>query len=251
MLNNPEEFACQAGIRNRGVVQYLRVLSAVVRREVGARAEVRREARTLFRNLRKIPSAGEWVSGVGWDSSGTWVSEGEPISFREEQRRLNKVALSLAHTHVGLEASDIRDEIMGWKPHLTPKQHAREEALSRRMLDPKLTAKERDRIDRQIRRIYKSDEIEEQWTHLTRRALKVLRRLFPSADHTKEISTHLRLCRLCNRFFVPARMKRAQQYCDTCRAQWKTKQERWYRSGGKEKLRQWRAERKGTKEGLG
>lgn len=194
MLNDPEAFARRKKIRDRGVIQYLRVLSAAARSEARSRAEIRRRARQLFGRLKDLPGAQLWA-------------EDRAESARDETQLLRDQAESLARIHVDFEVASARIDILG----------------------PNVTQEQRDR--------------------LKRRAIRVLSRLFRSDRQLATVGRRLRLCRLCDRLFIPAVDKKAQQYCDTCKAQWETKQQRWYRSGGKEKMRQWRAKRKREGEG--
>ena len=67
------------------------------------------------------------------------------------------------------------------------------------------------------------------------------RKIFAEIDLPRGVARRLRVCRLCHRVFVRSATLRArQEYCAACRR--RSKQKRWYWSGGKEKLQQRRAE---------
>lgn len=69
----------------------------------------------------------------------------------------------------------------------------------------------------------------EERDRLKARALRRLKALFRYPDRLGAIRKRLRVCRLCDRFFVPPAANRAQKFCEVCRRRW-SPQQLWYRA---------------------
>jgi hypothetical protein len=77
-----------------------------------------------------------------------------------------------------------------------------------------------------------------------KRSEQRLKDILGPSEQVKPLLNRALVCRLCERIFFRQRGKRAQQYCPACRRRW-SKQELWYKSGGREKIKQWRVDTRG------
>lgn len=83
---------------------------------------------------------------------------------------------------------------------------------------------------------------------LERSAMRVVAGIGPLQQQLQRLHNRALVCRLCERVFIRQQGKPAQQYCPTCRRRW-SKEQLWYKAGGKEKRRKWHTEKRERRHG--
>lgn len=269
-LNEPEEFARQHNIRDRALVRYLLARNEAIRIWIRERADVARRARDVLAQWKAATRADSLRGVADWyrEKLGPKEPLADPRGLQADIQSLAGAGTRGASMRV-LEDAFMLQELLILRGQDPVRDFARLRPLLRdwakpeyaeirpgtmryiRTVPPLRLAKFfPDVSERQLKTLVRrADRIafrlssdSKRLTRLERRAMRLVAGIGP-LQQLQQLHDRALVCRLCERVFIRQRGKPAQRYCPTCRRRW-SKEQLWYKSGGKDDRKRWHAERR-------